>query len=312
MHKGTVDAGLIRRSVISVPPLCRDERLAPDVGEMKRLADHLASGDVTTLMYGGNAVFYHAGVSEYGALLDAIEESAPDDAWVIPSIGPDYGKMMDQVQILRGRDFPAAMVLPTLFPITEDGVVEGISRVAERLGKPVIAYVKNEGYLRPETAAKLLRDGVAAAVKYAIVRDDPSQDPFLDTLLQAVGSTERIISGIGERPVIDHWAMGLRAFTSGSVCIAPHLSTAIKHALEAGDTATAATLRRHFLPLEDLRDALSPIRVLHEAVDQAGIARTGPMLPLLTRLPEAEAGRVRDAAGTLLAQTTTPSQTAAE
>jgi dihydrodipicolinate synthase/N-acetylneuraminate lyase len=86
------------------------------------------------------------------------------------------------------------------------------------------------------------------------------------------------------------------------VCVAPALSTAIKHALEAGDIARAEALRAHFLPLEDLRDHISPLRVLHEAVDQAGIAATGPMLPMLTRLGEADAGRVKSAAKALLAQ----------
>ena len=74
----------------------------------------------------------------------------------------------------------------------------------------------------------------------------------------------RVISGIGERPAITHWTrFGLRAFTSGAVCIAPALSTAILRALQAGDIATAGTIRSQFLPFEDLRDAHSPLRVLH-------------------------------------------------
>ena len=55
------------------------------------------------------------------------------------------------------------------------------------------------------------------------------------------------------------------------------------------------------LPLEDLRDELSPIRVLHEAVTLAGIADMGPMLPHLSNLPPAEHPRIRSAAATLLA-----------
>ncbi len=100
---------------------------------------------------------------------------------------------------------------------------------------------------------------------------------------------------------------GLIGFTSGSVCIAPHLSTAILHALKGGDAAAAAELRRHFLPLEDLRDAYSPIRVLHEAVRLAEIADTGPLAPLLSNLDdpsvlggiEAAARHLRDASGRL-------------
>jgi len=59
-------------------------------------------------------------------------------------------------------------------------------------------------------------------------------------------------------------------------------------------------LRAIFKPLEDLRNAISPIRVLHEAVRLAGIADTGPILPLMTNLEEAEHGIVRAAARELL------------
>ncbi|MEM8853170.1 MAG: dihydrodipicolinate synthase family protein [Pseudomonadota bacterium] len=311
MHHGTVDVPLIQSSILSVPPLCRDDRLAPNRAEMAKLARYLHDGDVKTLMYGGNALFYHVGVNEYAALLDALEETAPEDAWVIPSIGPDYGRMMEQAAVLRGRRFPAAMVLPATFPVTSEGLEIGIRHAAEAIGEPVIAYVKHEGGLEPDQLARLVNEGVACAVKYAIVRDDPSKDDFLDRLLDGVGSADRVISGIGERPVIDHWAKGLRAFTSGSVCVAPALSNEIRLALQNGDTAKAQQLRAHFIPLEDLRDGISPIRVLHEAVDGAGIAATGPMLPLMTRLSGQSAAEVATVASALAALNT-PTRHAAE
>ena len=52
-------------------------------------------------------------------------------------------------------------------------------------------------------------------------------------------------------------------------------------ALKAGDHETAETIRQTFKPLEDLRNAINPIRVLHAATGEAGIAATGPILPLL-------------------------------
>ena len=46
--------------------------------------------------------------------------------------------------------------------------------------------------------------------------------------------------------------------------------------------------------------AINPIRVLHEAVSLAGIGETGPALPLLSQLDEADAPRVGEAAKALL------------
>ena len=66
-------------------------------------------------------------------------------------------------------------------------------------------------------------------------------------------------------------------------------------------STTAEQLREAFLPLEDLRDELSPIRVLHEAVTLSGIADMGPVLPQLTNLPASEHPRLKEAARALLA-----------
>jgi dihydrodipicolinate synthase/N-acetylneuraminate lyase len=63
----------------------------------------------------------------------------------------------------------------------------------------------------------------------------------------------------------------------------------------------AERIRQIFEPLEDLRNAISPIRVLHEAVAAAGIAATGPLLPLLDSVAEADRPAIAAAAAALLA-----------
>lgn len=242
-----------------------------------RLLAHLRAGSVTTFMYGGNANFYNLGVAELATVLDTLTPLLAQDDWLIPSVGADYGKAAEQIALLRERAFPTAMVLPLRFPASPAGVASGIGKLASRYGKPVIAYVKDEGYIDNADLAALVKDGAVCAVKYAIVRKDPKQDAVLADLVQRV-DRNIIISGIGERPVIDHFrAFGLRAFTSGSTCVAPALSNRIREALHANDDATAAATRELFIPLEDARDAHSPIRILHAAVELAGIAPTGPI-----------------------------------
>jgi dihydrodipicolinate synthase/N-acetylneuraminate lyase len=72
-------------------------------------------------------------------------------------------------------------------------------------------------------------------------------------------------------------------------------------ALKAGDYETAETIRQTFEPLENLRNAINPIRVLHTALTEAGIANTGPILPLLHEVAENERGDIAAAAKELLA-----------
>jgi len=274
------------KSVIAVPPLALTTGSTPDLNENRKILEHLHAGGVTSYLYGGNANFFAVPVSGYAAILDMLEEITPEDGWTIPSIGADYGKALDQVRMLKDRPFPTAMLLPMQAPVTPDGVASGVRRLADALGRPLIVYVKFEKYLTPALLQKLHDDGVVCSIKYAIERPDPLVDDFLRELVGRVG-TERLVSGIGERPVIAHLGhFGLKCFTSGSVCIAPRISMAFLAAVKAGDMNHARSLWEKFVPIEDLRDAHSPIRVLHEAVRLAGIAETGPMSPLLSNIKD--------------------------
>ena len=286
MRTPKVTPETLSESVIAVPPLARRADYALDKEENRKILAHLAKGGVTTALYGGNANLYNLALSEYGPLLDMLEEVAPAESWIIPSIGPDFGKALDQAGMLRDRAFPTAMALPLSFPADSAGVATGLRLIAERYGRPITAYVKADNYITPADLARVVADGAVCAIKYALVRDNPDDDRFLDELVQRV-DTKFIVSGIGERPAISHLTkFKLTGFTSGSVCIAPALSAALLKALKAGDGKQAAELRAKFLPLEDLRDGYSPLRVLHAAVDAAGVAKTGPLLPFLSNLTD--------------------------
>jgi dihydrodipicolinate synthase/N-acetylneuraminate lyase len=253
-------------------------------------------------MYGGNANLYNIGVSELRSLAEMLLEIARDDDWVIPSVGSDFGKAMDQVAVMRDLPFPTVMLLPHKAQSTPAGVAIGIRKLADAYGKPVIAYVKDEGYVEAADMGRLVKDGAVCAIKYAIVRDNPKDDAFLSELVNCV-DRGKIISGIGERPAIDHLTkFGLQAFTSGSVCIAPGLSMALLRAIKRNDLKEAERIRALFIALEDQRDKHSPLRVLHDAVRLAGIANTGPMQPYLTGFTDpAILGAIEKAAKDLLA-----------
>ena len=289
-------------SVLSVPPLARNANFALDKAENVKLLNHLRGGGVRTFMYGGNANLYNIGVSELRSLAEMLLEIARDDDWVIPSVGSDFGKAMDQVAVMRDLPFPTVMLLPHKAQSTPAGVAIGIRKLADAYGKPVIAYVKDEGYVEAADMGRLVKDGAVCAIKYAIVRDNPKDDAFLSELVNCV-DRGKIISGIGERPAIDHLTkFGLQAFTSGSVCVAPGLSMALLRAIKRNDLKEAERIRALFIALEDQRDKHSPLRVLHDAVRLAGIANTGPMQPYLTGFTDpAILGTIEKAAKDLLA-----------
>lgn len=290
----------LRSSVISVPPLARKANFELDAEANRALLQHLHAGGVRTVLYGGNANLYNIEARQFEELLASLPGWAPDDMWLIPSIGPSFGQMLDQIPTINAYDYPTAMILPLIAPATSSGTATGIRKAVERLGKAVILYLKWESYLAPEEVKELVDDGLISSIKYAIVRENPAVDKYLRRLLDLVDS-RLVISGIGERPVVTHWTeFGLTSFTSGSVCVGPRLSTRILHLLQDGQVEEAEALRRLFLPLEDLRDGIHPVRVMHDAVTESGIADMGPILPLLSNLSAGERGRVREAARMLL------------
>ena len=288
-------------SVMAVPPLSRRPDFTLDEGANVAIIRHLEAGGVRLLLYGGNANLYHVPLSEYEPLLAMLARIAGPDTLVIPSAGPSFGMLVDQAKIIRRFAFPTVMVLPQQGLTTSVGVATGIRRFVEASGVPALLYIKHDGFIEPKEVAALDRDGLLSGIKYATVRSDASVDPYLRRLVEVV-DRERIISGIGEQPAIIHTRdFGLGGFTSGCVCVAPRLSQQMLAAMRGGAWEEAERIRALFRPLEDLRNAINPIRVLHRAVAGAGIAPTGPLLPLLSNVEAEHEAAIDAAASALLA-----------
>ena len=295
MKTAPFSAAQLRESVIAVPPLARNSSLGICEQENRKIIRFLEAGGIRSLLYGGNAVLYHARLSEYASLLQMLDDIASKETVVVPSLGPAFGLAMDQAAILREHDFPTAMLLPSRDAVDQVGIAAGVRKIAEAVGKPLVLYLKFDRWLDPELIKSLEDDGVISWLKYAVVRDDPATDDYLREVLE-VFPADRIVSGIGEQPAIIHLRdFGVGGFTSGCVCVAPQRSMQMMHAIHAGDYKTAEKIREWFCPLEDLRNEINPIKVLHRAVELAAIADTGPIQPLLSDVTSEHVAQIRDA-----------------
>ena len=296
MKTSPVTIADLKASVIAVPPCAWTESFEPNQRENRKLLKHLEKGGVKAVLYGGNANFYNVSNGQLESIMGQLAETANSDTWLIPSVGPDGGKMLDQAPVIRRLGFPAAMVLPQGFTATPSGVEIAIRRFVDAYGNPVIVYIKTDDYLAPEQLEAMVADGVACGIKYAVPRQDPAADTYLSQLCQAMG-TDPVISGLGEKPALTHMRkFGLPGFTSGSVCVAPALSMAMLRACQQGRFDDAERIRQKFLPLEAQRDKHGPIVVIHEAVSLSGVAEMGTILPTLANVPDALHASIRDAA----------------
>jgi dihydrodipicolinate synthase/N-acetylneuraminate lyase len=297
------------RAIYAVPPLPRraDARRTIDFDAAERVVAHIANGGINRYLYGGNAFLYHVTLKEYEALLEWLADF-PADRWAIPSMGPSFGRAIDQACVIRRHAFTCAMMLPCSDPRDAFGMETGLREIADTAGLPLILYLKSEDGLGPDkeagldAVARLVDDGVAVAIKYAVVRDEPETDAYLRGLLRRV-DRRRVISGMGERPAIIHLRdFALGGLTTGSGCIAPLSCSALLTACDAGNWDRAETIRARFMPLEDLRDEWGPARVLHHATELAGIAPTGPIPPFVTTLDSAQLEQLAPVAGALKEQ----------
>ena len=295
------------RGLFSVPPLARsrNKQRSIDFDQNDLIIRHIASAGVWRFLYGGNALLYHLTLDEYRQLLEWLAD-LPDGFWAIPSLGPSYGRAMDQALLLRKYGFPCAMMLPSSDPRDAAGLETGLREVTEAAQTPLVIYLKEETNFGPDLEAgldvigQLVESGNCVAIKYAVVRTNPLHDTYLEGLLKRV-DRHRVISGMGERPAVVHlrdWQ--LPGLTTGSGCLAPHLCNALYEACAQRHYPAAEALRSNVIPLEDLRDAWGPARVLHFAIELAGIANTGPLPPYLSELTEDQAEQVSRVARSLL------------
>lgn len=292
--------------VFAVPPLPRraDARRTLDLDAAERIAAHIEAGGITRFLYGGNAFLYHSTLGEFEMLAGWLASFAATRR-AIPSIGPSFGRALDQARLLRAHRFAAVMMLPCGDPRDARGLEAGYREIADAAGIPLILYVKSRDAFGADTEAgldaigRLVDDGVATAIKYAVVLDDPSRDPYLDGLLRRVDRS-RVMTGMGERPAIVHLRdFELTGMTTGSGCIAPRRCQDFFEATSAGDWTRAERLRALFMPLEDLRDEWGPARVLHHATEVAGVAPTGPIPPYVSPLDASQLERLRPVASAL-------------
>jgi len=172
-----------------VPPLPRRTgvRRTIDFDAAESVAKHIEDGGITRYLYGGNAFLYHIELAEFEALLEWLSGFS-DETWVIPSIGPAYGRALEQAAIVRKHRFTTVMVLPCADPRDANGLERGYREIAAAAGARLIVYLKDETNFGSDKEAgldaiqRLVNDGVCIGIKYAVVREDPLHDAYLEAL----------------------------------------------------------------------------------------------------------------------------------
>ena len=162
------------RGVFAVPPLARrnDATRSIDFEQNELILKHILAGGITRAIYGGNAFLYHIQLKEFESLLEWLSGLSVD-AWLIPSIGPSYGRAMDQISQLKKYGFSTAMMLPCSDPRDAAGLELGYREIAEAGDVKLIVYLKEETNFGSnamaglDAVARLVEGGICVGIKYA-------------------------------------------------------------------------------------------------------------------------------------------------
>lgn len=261
---------------------------------------HLIDGGARFLMpMCGTGLVYDATLEEFEAVTGAFVDAAAGRALVVPGIGPGYGRALEMAAIARGLGVAGAMIMPIVGPASPAGVSEGLGRIAERAGFPVVLYQRRLDIMPVERIVDLCHRDDVAGMKYAV--DDVQT---FRRIVDGAGAACAMVCGMAEDPSVEYLRAGAVGFSSGMANFVPRLSLNLLAAYGRGDVEEAERLRRMMVPFEDLRGesgARYSGSALHAAMDYTGLAG-GPVIPFAEDVEAADLPRLHELMDLLLTE----------
>jgi 4-hydroxy-tetrahydrodipicolinate synthase len=203
-------------------------------------------------------------------------------------------------RIAAGLGVPGAMVMPIVGPASAKGTAEGLRRITEGAGFPVILYQRRLDIMPVASVIELCStlEGVVG-LKYAV--DDIET---FRRLVAGAGGDCAMICGMAEDPSIAYLQAGAIGFSSGMANFLPRMSLSLLAAYRRGDGEEAERLRALMVPFEDFRGengARYSGSALHAAMERAGLAG-GPVIPFAEDVAAADLPRVHEMMDGLLVE----------
>ncbi|MCZ6677830.1 MAG: dihydrodipicolinate synthase family protein [Candidatus Poribacteria bacterium] len=261
--------------VVAITP--RRENREVDLEGMRQNVRYLIAHGVDFIMpMCGTGLVYDASLEEYEAVVGAFIDAAGDEAYIVPGLGPGFGRAIEMGHISRSLGVAGVMIMPVVGPASAKGVYNGLKAITEKVQLPTVLYQRRLDIMPVDDVVRLCELDAVVALKYAV----EDLDAF-DAIVEKAGDGAAMVCGMAEDPCIAYMEHGAIGFSSGMANFVPRMSLALRRNFAAGDKAEAERLRALMLPFEDLRGengARYSSSALHAAMDYAGLAG-GPVIP---------------------------------
>ena len=265
------------RSVLVVAITPRQQDRGVDLEGVRKNVQYLIQHGVDFIMPEcGTGMVYDASLEEYEAVVGAFLDAAGDAAYIVPGIGPGFGRSIEMGHIARSLGVAGVMIMPVVGPGSANGVYNGLREITKVVQLPTVLYQRRLDIMPVDDVINLCELDEVVGLKYAVEDIDA-----FDRIAERAGERAAMVCGMAEDPCIDYMAHGAVGFSSGMANFVPRMSLTLLNRFSTGDTAEAERLRALMVPFEDFRGengARYSGSALHAAMDYAGLAG-GPVIP---------------------------------
>lgn len=276
--------------VVAITPRKPDRSI--DTDGIRRNVHHLIENGVRYIMPEcGTGLVYDATLEEYETVVGTFIDAAGDAAFVVPGIGPGYGRSLEMGTIARSLGASGVMIMPIVGPGSAAGVLEGIGSIVDDVRLPVVIYQRRVDIMPADIVVSLCEKEGVVGLKYSV--DDIG---LFKEINDRVGDQAAMACGMAEEPSVAYLQAGAVGFSSGMANFVPRLSLELLRSFEAGDVAEAERIRIAMVPFEDFRGergARYSSSALHAAMDASGLAG-GPVIPFAEDVVDKDLPRVRE------------------
>jgi len=237
----------------------------------------------------GTGLVYDATLQEYETVVGAFVDAAGDEAYIVPGIGPGYGRSLEMGKIAHDLGVAGVMIMPIVGPASEAGVRRGLAEITEKVQLPTILYQRRLDVMPVEQVVELCKVDEIVGLKYAV--DDLGT---FKRIVDDAGEDAAMICGMAEDPCIDYLENGAVGFSSGMANFVPCMSLTLLRQFVDGNREEARRLRDMMVPFEDFRGengARYSGSALHAAMNYCGLGG-GPVIPFAEDVAAADLPRV--------------------
>lgn len=245
----------------------------------------------------GTGLVYDMCLEDYEAVVGTFVDAAGDEAWVVPGIGPGFGRSLEMGRIAQSLGVAGVMIMPIVGPASADGVFNGLREIAKAVQLPTILYQRRLDIMPVSSVIRLCEIDNIVGLKYAV-----EDTEAFEAIADKAGDRTAMICGMAEDPCITYMERGAVGFSSGMANFVPRMSLTLLRTFVSGGTVEAERLRALMVPFEDLRGergARYSTSALHAAMDVAGLAG-GPVIPFAADVTVEDLPRLQAMVGSLM------------